>query len=232
MKLKYTKWEEVSLGVYKRLADIGADDSIGAEEKNVEMAAVLCGCEPEDIWNLDMTEAKALFSQMAWVSEFKPDFSEPTKKKYVLGGNTYEVCFDINRMTVAQYVDFQNVYGEGISAKNMAEVLACWLIPKEHKYIEDYDAEDVIKDINEYMPITEAQRLCYFFLMASENSIRALRIFSNWKMKREIRKVKDKEKKAELMAQLKEIDNLYSSLSLTKWQRLREPSGKKYSSTK
>ena len=232
MKLKYTKWEDVSLGTYKKLAEISTDESLGADEKQVEIAAVLCDCKPEDIWNMDMTDAKALFAQLAWVNDFKPDFKEPTKKKYKLGSTEYEICFDVNRMTVAQYVDFQNYYGEGIETKNMAEVLSCWFIPKGHKYNEDYDAEQTIKDINEYLPFTEAQRLCYFFLMASESSIRALQIFSKWMMKREAKKVKDKAKRKELMTQIEEIDNLFGSLSLTKWQRLREPSGKKSSATK
>ena len=232
IKLKYTKWDEVSLGLYKKLASIAGDDDLGPEEKTVEIAAVLCDCSPEDIWNLDMGDAKSLFAKITWINEFKPDFSEPTKKTYTLGGTVYEICFDINRMTVAQYVDFQNVYGDGIKLDNMSEILSCWFIPKGHKYIEDYDAEKTIKDINDYLPFIEAQRLCFFFLITLENSIKALRLYSKWMMKKEIRKVKDKEKKAELMAQLKEIDNLYSSLSLTKWPKLHEPNGKKYSSTK
>lgn len=232
MKLKYTKWDDVSLGLYKKLAAISGDNSLSEEEKNVEMAAVLCDCEPEDIWNMDINDARKLFAETSWLNDFKPDYSEPTKKRYELGGTTYDVCFDINRMTVAQYVDFQNVYGDGIKLDNMSEVLSCWFIPKGHKYVEDYDAEQTIKDIEEYLPFVEAQRLCYFFLMASENYIRALRIFSKWMMKREIRKVKDKALKQELKTRLKEIDSLYSSLSLTKWPRLQENHGRKSSGTK
>lgn len=225
MKLKYTKWDDVSLGLYKKLAAISGDNSLSEEEKNVEMAALLCDCEPEDIWNMDMADAKALFGQMTWINDFKPDFKKPEKKTYVLNGIEYKVTLDINEMSVAGYVDFQNYYGEGIESKNMAEILSCFLIPKGHKYNEGYDVAQVIDDINNYLPFVEAQRICFFFLRKQADSLRAIQIFSTWMMKKEMRKVKEPQKKAELQKKIKEVEDLYGPLFWTKFLKLRERHG-------
>lgn len=225
MKLKYTKWDDVSLGLYKKLAEISTDESLGADEKQVEIAAVLCDCKPEDIWNMGMTDAKALFAQLAWVNDFKPDFNKSLKKSYILNGTEYKVSLDINEMSVAGYVDFQNYYGEGIDKNNMAEILSCFLIPKGHKYNEGYDVAQVIDDINGYLPFPEAQRICFFFLRKQAASLKAIQIYSTWMLKKEMRKVKEPQKKAELQKKIKETEALYGQLFWMKFLKLRERHG-------
>lgn len=231
MKAIYNNWNEVTLGAYKKLAAISDDDSLSENEKQVAIAAVLCNVTPEEIWDMPMNDARALFSTMAWVNEFKPDFKKPEKKIYTLKGVKYDICYDVNKMTVAQYLDFQTYYKDGLTKDNMAEVLSCWMIPKGKKYNEGYDLVQTIADIND-MPFIDVQRLCFFFLMHLETSIRAIRLFSRWMIRMELRKVKDPQKKAELQKQAQEIDNLFSYLSLTRWRKLLETHGAKSLTTK
>ncbi len=225
MKPLYNNWNDVTLGTYKKLAEISGDDSLSENDKQVEIAAVLCDCKAEDIWNMDMADAKALFGQMTWINDFKPDFKKSLKKSYILNGIEYKVTLDINEMSVAGYVDFQNYYGDGIDKSNMAEILSCFLIPKGYKYNEGYDVVQVIDDINNYLPFPEAQRICFFFLRKQADSLRAIQIFSTWVMKKEMKTVKDPQKKAELQKKIKEVEDLYGPLFWTKFLKLRERHG-------
>ncbi|MEE1226082.1 MAG: hypothetical protein UHM08_03155 [Bacteroidales bacterium] len=82
--------------------------------------------------------------------------------KYVLGGSHFNVMLNIEEMTAAQFIDYQN-YIKDID-KNIVQLLSIFLIPKGHKYNDGYDMVEVQKAIRDNLCIIDASAMAAFFL--------------------------------------------------------------------
>lgn len=85
----------------------------------------------------------------------------PIQKQYTLNGNLYNACFDITKITTAQFVDFRNYSNS--EHPTMENLLTVCLIPDGHTYNDGYDIEQVKADV-QYMPITDAQTIAFFLV--------------------------------------------------------------------
>lgn len=215
MKLKHNRWDEVSIALYKKILEITKDESTNETEKNISVLALLCEVDEEEVWNLSVDDVKELMANMGWLTSF--DFNSDFKMKKVMVGDVEcKVELDINKMTIAQYIDFQESYKGGVNADNMAQILSCFFIPKGHKYGDGYDVVEFISKIENNVPITVANSACFFFLQELASSMRGLKLYLNWmlrKMKRKSLKMEEKKKIEELQER---ADNLYGYLSSMK----------------
>lgn len=207
MDIKKKSWDCIGIAEYRKIRDLNLDKDLSETEKGMALLAILCDVGENEVWNLSVSEVQGLLSQISWINDFEID-----KKKYRhydINGVRYDVELDINKMTVSQYVDFQNYSKSGVNAENMAEILSCFLIPEGKKYNEGYDIVKTVKDIDEYLSFPKAQGLLFFYLRGLQTSIRALRLFSAWQVKKMMKGSPRKEVKAKI----KEMDEMMQKMA-------------------
>lgn len=207
MELKYKSWDDVPISVYNRIVEVTEDETASDMEQNLSVLAILCEVSEEGIYSLPVAEVKNLLKQIDWLNDF--DFDKTfDRKKVKINNRTYKVMTDLNRMTVAQYMDFQNFWHSENRNRVMGNILACICIPEGKNYAEDYDAIEVAKELYDHCPITLYNSLLFFSLNEWLLSTLATKIYYSWEMKRRIRKTKDKQEKEMLMQKLKELESM------------------------
>ena len=132
------------------------------------------------------------------------------KKQYTLNGTKYNSNCDITRVSVAQFIDYQNYLKE--DEVRLEKLLSVFFMPDGYKdYNTGYDIIKVQEDLLE-LPIPVAQSIGFFLG-------RQLRVFFRifrYCLIKQVKKLKiEKAKKKELIANIKKMDfwALVSSLS-------------------
>ena len=215
IKIKYDSWDQISIGLYKEIKKICLREDLEPVDKNIALIALLSDTPEEDCWNLNfMTEIPPLFKAISWIWEF--DFSKNWKaKKLKLKGNSYEVCVDLQKFSVAQYVDFQTLFPKiQESDDDYSRVLATILIPEGKKYCKDYDLEEVIADLEENLPITTANSIFYFFLTSLLSSLRATELAYTVMMKLKRMRIRSKDQKEKIKELEEKVKHLIRQAQL------------------
>lgn len=197
IKLKYKAWNEVPIGLYHKISEICARD-IEPLDKNIKLISLLSDTPEQEVWNLEMKEAEAVFSQLQWLWKF--DFPKNYNGKNLkIDGQTYTVCVDLKNFTISQYIDFQELWPTLKEDESvLSSILATFIIPEGHKYNTDYDVHKLAKTFDEHLPITTAQSVLYFFLLSLARSIRATEICYSLMMKMMKMRAKTKEEKEKI----------------------------------
>lgn len=193
MELKRS-WREVSINDYFNLVKKLEDDNLSPQDIQVAKVAFITGLDEDDVWNMNLQEFNQAITNAQWLEKFDID---PNVKftKLKLAGNDYVVDTNLQNFTVAQYIDFQTFYPKRKSNdKVIGNILACFIIPKDKKYSEGYDVQQLVATINEELDIMTANEIMFFFLKQYLISIRATANYFNWIMKKMKKRVKDKEK--------------------------------------
>ena len=203
MELKKKSFKDINLKEYKQIVKIYARELDSDLEKDISVLSVLMGIDESEIYSLPITELKYLLNQMEWIKhyEFKP--TKFKHNKIIIDGNEYIVNPNIDDFTVSQYMDFQNFWDN--KEERMGNLLAVFIIPKGHKYNEGYDAIELADKLEEVLSIDDWNNVCFFFLKNSWISTKAMLLFSVWKMKKMIRKTKNKQEKEILIQQRNQL---------------------------
>lgn len=161
MKIKYKNWDDINIRLYKKLYALSnnVDDVIDAE---IQIVALLCDCNEDDILNLPIPEYQRLRSECQWIAS-KPDAKAYAPKSIKLNGNEYDVYYDASKLTIAQYIDFQNYLKQNDMEKYFTHILSVFIVPKGKMYGE-VPVEDVMKDIEDNISIKMALSMCFFFM--------------------------------------------------------------------
>lgn len=96
------------------------------------------------------------------ISFLNTDMQKPEiKKTYTLNGTTYNSSFDLTRVSVAQFIDYQNYLKQ--KPIKYEDILSIFFIPKSAKeYNTGYDINKVKEDLLE-LPITVVTSISFFF---------------------------------------------------------------------
>ena len=165
IELKYKSWGTLPIGKYERIKEI-----IRSEEENtdIEVLAVLCDCEPDDLLNAPVGEVRRLLNEGLFITK-SLNVKDRLRNKYItLDGVKYVVHTDFKDITTAQYIDFQTFYKD--YEKNYCNVLATFIIPEGHIYNDGYDALETAEIFREKMPVEVAESACFFFANRSRRS--------------------------------------------------------------
>lgn len=191
IELKYKNWEEISVNVFERLnnaindAEVTGNEYVDLLNKQIAILTVLCDVDEDTIADLNTTEFNNLVNETNFLNE------TPKKNvidKITLNGKKYEIFLSISDMTMSQYIDFQTLFPK--RDKEFKRILSIFVIPKGCNYNEGYDIEQVIKDIGEYMPITDANNIMFFFALAYQSLTKVMLT----SLVKEMKKMKKKEK--------------------------------------
>jgi len=207
-------WRDISINEYYQLKEISDDNSMEEYEKEVAIIAFLYNMTEDEVWNLNINDFNKLQVEKTWIYDF--DFDKKKNfKKIEIKGNKYDVNIDIQKMNVAQYIDFQTYWSQRDNMKNIiGNLLSIFIIPKGKKYNEGYDINEVIADIKDNIDIMTAQEILFFFLSSYLISIQIILNYLKWKIKRMKRKEKNKEEMEKLEKEVKRLEKIISDGSL------------------
>lgn len=204
MELKYKNWQEISVNTFSRLRNIDYKQDGGEFEMlnaNIELLSILCDCDEDVISNLTTSEFTYLLNQTAFLRDMPKVKIEDT---YVINGTTYKVFLSLKQMSVAQYVDFQTYFKD--QQKYFKELLSIFLIPKGKKYGEDYNIDDTINDIGEYLSIVDANSILFFFAILFQSLTKVTLDCSIKDMKKMMKKMTNKEEIEKMEMAIKEME--------------------------
>ena len=196
MELRFRNWNEISVNTFKKLQEvqINQTDELELLDANVRILALLCDVDEDVIGDLTKSEFQRLLNQTAFLKEMP---KAKINDKYVVNGNKYNVHLKLQEMSISQYIDFQTFCKE--KEKNIAEIIACFLIPKGKKYGDGYNIGDVVNDIGEYMSIVDAYSIMFFFTLLFQSLTKAMLTYSIRQMKKAKKKLsKEEQEKIDL----------------------------------
>lgn len=207
IKVKYDSWEKITVNVFERLnaavdaAEVTGNEYVDLLNKQVAMLSVLCDVDEDTIADLNTTDFNNLVRQT--------DFLNETPKKNIidkvtLNGKEYEIFLSVGEMTMSQYIDFQTLFPQ--RDKNFKQILSIFIIPKGCSYGEGYRIEDVIKDIGDYLPITDANNIMFFFALAFQSLTKVMLTYLVKDMKKMMKKEKDKMRAMKIQEAIAKIE--------------------------
>lgn len=166
-----TTWKEMTIDDQLIIQDIGGLQMASEDEKNMMVAAHLAGIPYERFLLMPLEDVRKYMDNAAFLMDKPQAIKE--RRKYEVDGRTYKLLRDVSEMTVAQFIDFQNIYHEGF-AKYPREMLAIFLVPEGHEYNDGYDKQQQIDDMGK-IGVEEALGICDFFTRRCTRSIRRMR---------------------------------------------------------
>lgn len=209
-------WNEMTVADYIRLREISKLQMATEDEKNLMVAALIAEKPYQEILQLPLDKARELMDKTEFL--LQQPVPGKTKRKYELNGRTYILFKDPSEMTVAQYIDFQQIHKEGFE-NCPAEMLSIFLIPEGHQYNDGYYKDQQLEDMLE-MGITEALGVCDFFIKRCLKSIRQMKMFSGLMLKVVKLQAPKEEKemveatRIQLNLVMEGLEELYGSLAL------------------
>lgn len=198
-------WENISIDKYYEIKDILDDETDDDITKNVKMVAVITDKDEDEVWSMDMAEAGEYISRLQFLNKF--ELPDNPNMKFNLPGYQLKVMKDVSKISVAQYVDFQNFVKLPLR-EGMEKILSIFLIPEGCKYNEGYDIIDLQKVIRENISFRVAEGLLSFFI----EKYGELLIHSLVYCRRQVKKTKDPEMMEKLEKAQKEIMQKLDSL--------------------
>lgn len=203
--MNYT-WNTLPIGKYVELFE--ATKGITDEDELVmRSAAVLNDVTYDEIMNMPLEKAVGMIQSVGFLYT-KPEDRKP-QKKYDLGGRVYVPTLKVEKMTTAQYIDFQAISAH--SNEMLAEMLAIFIIPEGHIYNDGYDNDEVVDDIRKYLSAEEGFALANFFVRKCIRSMRLTLLYYQSMMTVLNMKEQNKEVKEmirQLQAKMEELDSL------------------------
>lgn len=185
-------WNDITL---KKFYEIQEILSVQDEWTTLNLVDCIYGIESQ---NLTLHEVGKY--DISFLNEEMP--KPEIKKHYTLNGTKYNSNFDLTRVSVAQFIDYQNYAKE--QPIRIEKILSVFFIPTTAKeYNTDYDINKVQEDLLE-LPITVATSIAFFFSRQLEMFMMLFLFY----LKEEIEKMEIEPTKKKLV--LENLDNLDS----------------------
>lgn len=159
MELKYNNWGQLPVGTYIKCKAIVNDESLDEVDKNVKLISLFTDIDEDIVWSCSLGEINDIVTKLGSMTMPTKYASNP--KTINIDGTTYIVSQDLSKFTYAQFVDFQTYIKMG--DEYLANMLACFVIPKGKKYNIDYDPNEVAKIFNDKLAINSANACTVFF---------------------------------------------------------------------
>lgn len=195
VKIKKDSWNKITVADYDRIISFTEDESLAPIEIDIKVLSVLCDVAEDEIWNMTPGEVGQLRQGMKFLNNF--DFPKKLRsQKMVINGEEYEIQADVSKFTVAQYVDFQQLWKDRDKQKGV--MLSVFIVPRGKKYNEGYNATELADTLYNSVSIVDYNTICFFFLKELRTSIEASLLSSIWMLERMMKKEKNPEKKEEM----------------------------------
>lgn len=200
-------WDNISISKYYKIYDILFDETPGEEEinKQIRLVSVVTGMSEEEIWNMPLTESTALISKLLFLNDF--DIKPRSFSTITINDKEYDVQTDPSKMTTSQFIDYQ-LFTKLPFRDAIDKLLSIFVIPRGHRYNENYDIAAVQHDFRENMPFKTAQELLGFILSKYRTSLENSLTY----LEKQTKKLKREEDKTMMQAKIKETRQLLNQL--------------------
>lgn len=209
-----TTYRELTINKYLEIREILQEDG-GELNIQANIIACLAGMDVDDVLNLTLTKYNDLARKTAFLMK-KPDLNGRIPNKLNINNRECVITTNVNKLTAAQYIDYQTLTAMKDQEKYISNVLACFIVPKGMKYGDGYDIDEIITWIGENMSIQDAMNICFFFRKKYLHSIRTTLISLELQMKM----MKLKTKNPEVKEKMKELNK-----KLTEYRKLLQNAG-------
>lgn len=185
-----SNYNELTLSKFLELRNMDWSDR-DEVEMEVETMSILSDISEDELMDMPIMEYRKLAAQANFLTT-EPKAEKRPPKEITVNGRVYAVLKDVKEMTTGQFIDYQSYIKEPEKAEqNLPFIMSCFCVPKGKKYGE-YDIEDVIPDMGQ-IPITTVLTISGFFFRKSQTLLSAMLTYSEWQMKKMMRKEKNKE---------------------------------------
>ena len=191
-------YRNLPVGKWLEIFELSKDENVDELEQQVKTIAILTGLTEDEVLDLPIMEYKSLASKTKFL-EKEYEGKLQIAKSYGLNGMELIPVKDFNKITTAQYVDYQTFSKEG--DMYLVQTLSTLLVPKGKKYNDGYDMDAVQEAIRENLSVADVLSLYAFFLTKWVKSIKDSQTY----LDKEIKKIPNKEMREKLMKQMQEI---------------------------
>ena len=193
------------VGTWLEILAVNEDPARDDLDKQVGTIALLTGRTEREILNLPIQDYRELAGKAAFLG-VPPARLPRAASSYKAGDFTLIPSVQFDKLTTAQYIDFQTFLPEG--DRRIVELLSVALVPKGKKYNDGYDIAEVQQAIRADITVEQALSLAAFFLTRSAALIKTTRSsLYRWR-----RQEKDPKKKAALTQKLEVLETLARTL--------------------
>ena len=215
MKLKYNSPGDLPLAKYLKTLEIFNDKNLSDLDKNIEILAIYSDTTVDEILKLRPDAVGAYFSDMSnAISSYKPSNSK-RPKKIKINDQVYNVNYNIGKLNMAQYIDFQQTIIKKNYLENLPALLSIFIIPKGHKYNDDYDILALRKVLENNITLDDAHSIIFFLKTKSISLIKLKLLYYKLMLKIMRWTTKDKQTKEMLRMAQNQLSMLERNLTST-----------------
>lgn len=215
MKLKYNSPGDLPLAKYLKTLEIFNDASLSDLDKNIEILAIYADTTVDSILKLRPDVVEEYFAEMSnSISSYKPSNSK-RPKKIKINDQVYTINYNIGKLNMAQYIDFQQIIVKKNYLENLPALLSIFIIPKGHKYNDDYDIIELRNILENNITLDEALSIIFFSKMKSISLIKLKLLYYRSMLKIMRWTTKDKQTKEMLRMTENQLSILESNLTGT-----------------
>ena len=215
MKLKYNSPGDLPLAKYLKTLEIFNDESLSDLDKNIEILAIYADTTVDSILKLRPDVVEEYFAEMSnSISSYKPSNSK-RPKKIKINDQVYTINYNIGKLNMAQYIDFQQIIVKKNYLENLPALLSIFIIPKGHKYNDDYDIIELRNILENNITLDEALSIIFFSKMKSISLIKLKLLYYRSMLKIMRWTTKDKQTKEMLRMTENQLSILESNLTST-----------------
>ena len=215
MKLKYNSPGDLPLAKYLKTLEIFNDASLSDLDKNIEILAIYADTTVDSILKLRPDAVEEYFADMSnSISSYKPSNSK-RPKKIKINDQVYTINYNIGKLNMAQYIDFQQIIVKKNYLENLPALLSIFIIPKGHKYNDDYDIIELRNILENNITLDEALSIIFFSKMKSISLIKLKLLYYRSMLKIMRWTTKDKQTKEMLRMTENQLSMLESNLTGT-----------------
>lgn len=191
-------YRNLPVGKWLEILELSRDENVDALEQQVKTIAILTGLTDDEVLDLPIMEYKSLAAKTMFL-EKDYDGKLQIAKSYGLNGMELIPVKDFNKITTAQYVDYQTFSKEG--DMYLVQTLSTLLVPKGKKYNNGYDMDAVQQAIRDNLSVADVVSLYAFFLTKWVKSIKDSQTY----LDKEIKKIPNKLMREKLMKKVQEM---------------------------
>lgn len=179
-------WNQITLNQFKQI-----QQAMQIEDENDKIVALSEIIYGDNVTDLPLSDYIAKVKELNFLQTDIPN--DHTVKQVNVNGRQYRFDGLLGNITTAQYLDYVN----HSKSQDVARMLSVFFIPKDHKYNDGYDMQQVINDIGE-MPIDIVMSSAFFFNRQLSEFIRIFR----YSLTKKIKKMKVNKMRQLMMLQL------------------------------
>ena len=215
MKLKYKSPGDLPLAKYLKTLEIFNDKYLSDLDKNVEILSIYADTPVESILKLRPDEVGVHFAEMSQaISSYKASNAKHPKN-IKINDQVYKINYNIGKLNMAQYIDFQQIIIKKNYLENLPALLSIFIIPKGHKYNDDYDILELRNILENNMTLDEALSIIFFLKTRSISLIKLKLLYYKLMLKIMRWTTKDKQTKEMLRMAQNQLSMLESNLTNT-----------------